>query len=181
MDARSTFRERCPAVCWQKQLRDKFNPEGAPQVDLELRRAIVRPVSRKLANQIILKYEWLGTMGTAVNRFYGIFFGSYCAGVTTFSVAGFALPVLCKTFGITNRQLAYLARGACVHWSPPGANSKLISWSCRFESKRGSKLAIAFSDTDAGEIGTVYQVTLRTRSLTMRERAAHYRPRRYLL
>lgn len=159
MDARFTFREKSN-VCWQKQLRDKFNSEGCPPVPhLDVKHAVIREISRRLAAQIVLKYEWLGTMFPAINRSYGIFFGNFCAGVTTFSVAGFALPSLCKTFGVSNSDLAYLARGACVHWAPVGTNSKLISWSCRLETKRGSKIAVAFSDTDAGEIGTVYQAS----------------------
>jgi hypothetical protein len=158
MDARLTFRKQSP-ICWQKLRRDKFLPEGSPDTDLSIQNALVRPVSRKLARQIILKYEWLGTMFTNVDRCYGIFFGPYCGGVTTFAVSGFALPSCSKMFGLTGSELAYLARGACVHWAPNGTNSKLISWSCRLESRRGSKLVIAFADTDAGEIGTVYQAS----------------------
>lgn len=158
MASRLTFREKVD-VCWQKQLRDHYAAEGAPAVDLSLKKAIVRPVSRRLAEMIIFKYEWLGTMATGVNRFYGIFFGPYCAGVTTFAPSGFGLPSLAKSFQIDGNQLAYLARGANVHWSPAGANSKLIGWSLRFEEKLGNKLAVAFSDADAGEIGTVYQAS----------------------
>jgi hypothetical protein len=54
--------------------------------------------------------------------------------------------------------MGVLARGACVHWAPPGANSKLIAWTCRLLARdTGLKLLVAYSDTDAGEIGTVYQ------------------------
>lgn len=158
--SRLTFREKCPTVCWQKQLRDKYLAEGVPPVPyLDVKRAIVRPVTRKLAEQIILKYEWLGTMATGVNRFYGIFYGNYCAGVTSFAPAGFNLPSLAKSFRVDGSQLAYLGRGANVHWAPKGSNSKLIAYSLKLESQLGNKLAIAFSDSDAGEIGTVYQAS----------------------
>lgn len=154
--SRLTFRDAVDGVCWQKQLRDKYLDEGTPPVPhLDLKRAVIRPVSRKTAEQIILKYEWLGTMGSNVNRFYGVFFGNYCAGVTVWQGGG--LPSLVKSFRLRNRDLAYLARGACVHWAPPGTNSKLVAWSLKMEAKRGAKLAIAFSDTDAAEIGTIYQ------------------------
>lgn len=158
MESRLTFREKTD-ICWQKQLRDKYLTDGVPDIDLNIKKAIVRPISRNLAEQIIKKYEWLGTMATGVNRFYGIFFSIYCAGVTTFAPAGYNLPSLAKTFKIDGNKLAYLGRGANVHWSPKGANSKLIGWSLKFEKQLGNKLAIAFSDTDAGEIGTVYQAT----------------------
>jgi len=159
MESRLTFREKQPDICWQKQLRDHYADEGVPPVPhLNLKKAIVRPVSYSMAKQIIFKYEWLGTMGTIISDCYGIFFGLYCAGVTTFSPAGFNLPALAKTFKIKGNQLRYLSRGANVHWAPKGANSKLISWSLKHEARHG-KLAIAFSDSDAGEIGTVYQAT----------------------
>jgi hypothetical protein len=159
MELRLTFREKTD-VCWQKQLRDEHLPEGVPDVPhLDVGKAIVRPVSWHLAKQIILAYEWLGTMGAGVTNYYGIFFGNYCAGVTTFAPAGFNIPSLAKTFKIEGSKLRYLARGANVHWSPKGANSKLIAHSLKFEKALGGKLAIAFADSDAGEIGTVYQAT----------------------
>ena len=160
MESRLTYREKCRDVCWQKQLRDKYENEGIPNVPfLDVSKAIVRPISNKQAAQIIKKYEWLGTMGCGITNSYGIFFGMYCAGVTTFAPAGFGLPALAKTFKIDGSKLRYLARGANVHWAPVGSNSKLIAWSLKFEAKNGGKLAIAFADSDAGEIGTVYQAS----------------------
>lgn len=74
MVSRLTFRDKCPDVCWQKQLRDKYLAEGIPPVpNLDVKRAVVRPVSRHLAEQTIYKYEWLGTMA-ATSLHYGIFF-----------------------------------------------------------------------------------------------------------
>ena len=79
--SRLTFRKKAGAVCYQKQLRDQFIDEGVPPVPhLDLKRAVVRPVSRKTAEQIILKYEWLGTMAQTSQHF-GVFFGPFCAGV----------------------------------------------------------------------------------------------------
>lgn len=156
---RLTFRDKAGGICWQKQLRDKYLDEGAPNVDLSLKTAIVRRVSRKLAEQVILKYEWLGTMAPGTNYFYGLFFGSYCAGVVCFGVgSGGANINAHMPFKIEREKFAYLARGANAHWSPNGANSKLVSWACKLLHKTtGVKLVIAYSDTDAGEIGTIYQ------------------------
>ena len=156
MELRLTFRNKVD-VCWQKQLRDKFNSEGVPPVPhLKVGNAIVRPITREMAKQIILKYEWLGTLGGNPTRFYGIFFGSFCAGVTCWAVGGWSMPAISKMLGVGGNEISYLCRGACTHWAPKGTNSKLISVSSRME-KAHSKIAIAFSDTDAGEIGTVYQ------------------------
>ena len=158
--SRSTFRNAAGDVAWQKQLRDRYESEGVPPVPhLEVKRAIVRPVSRGLAKQIILKYEWLGTLPNC-NHFYGIFFGDYCAGVTCVGVGvGGANVYAYKEFKLNNQyEFAYLMRGANVHWSPTGANSKLVSWTCRLLPKQtGARLIIAYSDSDAGEIGTIYQ------------------------
>lgn len=160
--SRLTFRNKAGAVCWQKQLRDKHNDEGVPPVPhLDVGRAIVRPVTRQLAEQVILKYEWLGTLPFGCGKFYGLFFGHFCAGVTCFSIGGGGANVYAhKEFGVQKDELAYLQRGANVHWSPKGANSKLISLSCKLLAREtGAKLVIAYSDTDAGEIGTVYQAS----------------------
>ena len=157
MELRLTFRDKVD-ICWQKQLRDKFNAEGIPPVPyLDLKRAVVLPVSRELAKQIIYKYEWLGTMSPT--RFhYGIFFGMFCAGVTCcgYNIGGGAMTP--KMFGVNSKDVLYLARGANVHWSPAGANSKLVSMTCKMlKRETDGKIVIAYSDTDAGEIGTIYQ------------------------
>jgi hypothetical protein len=158
--SRLTFRDKV-SVCWQKQLRDNYNHLGVPSVPtLDLSKAVIRKVNRKTAESIILKYEWLGTLPLGCTHYYGIFFGSYCAGVTCVSVGGGGANVYAyKEFGLSSQyEFAYLQRGANVHWSPTGANSKLVSFTCKLLAKdTGAKLIIAYSDTDAGEIGTIYQ------------------------
>lgn len=158
--SRLTFRSATHDVAWQKQLRDRYLAEGAPPVPhLDLKRAQVRRVSRRLAEQIILKYEWLGTLPSSCTHYYGIFFGPYCAGVTCTGVGASGANLNAhREFGVERDQFAYLTRGANVHWSPTGANSKLVSWTCRLLARdSAAKLVIAYSDTDAGEIGTIYQ------------------------
>lgn len=161
--SRQTFRSVVHDVAWQRQLRDRFAREGLPaglrESDLVLKRAKVRPVSRAVAEQIILKYEWLGTMAPTGLHF-GIFFGLYCGGVTCISTgAGSGGTNIHTPFGVERNEIATLARGACVHWAPPGTNSKLVSWTTRLARSSDSrlKLLIAYADTDAGEIGTIYQ------------------------
>lgn len=125
---------------------------------LDVKRAEVRRVGRRLAEQIILKYEWLGTMALTSHH-YGIFFGPYCAGVCCVAAGGGTGGVNAhREFHITSRELCVLARGACVHWAPPGTNSRLVAWTCRLLAvDTRAKLVLAYSDTDAGEIGTIYQ------------------------
>lgn len=157
--SRSTFRDAAGDVAWQRQLRDRHMAEGVPPVPhLDVKRAMVRPVSRRIAEQIILKYEWLGAMSAQTTHHYGLFFGAYCAGVCCVGVRSGGGINSHREFGITGAQMGVLARGACVHWAPPGANSKLIAWTCRLLARDTRlKILVAYSDTDAGEIGTVYQ------------------------
>ncbi len=160
-EQRLTFRKTCDLLAYQKQLRDRYIKEGCPlnESDLNLKNAIVKKVNRKMAESIILKYEWLGTL-PMVTHFYGIFFKNYCAGVCCIGVGtGGANINAYKEFNLNNQfELAYLARGANVHWSPIGANSKLVSLACRLLAlETNVKIVIAYSDTDAGEIGTIYQ------------------------
>jgi len=160
MESRLTFRDKVD-ICWQKQLRDNYNNLGVPPVPhLDLSRAVVRRINRKTAESVILKYEWLGTLPFSCTHYYGLFFGIFCAGVTCSSVGvGGANVYAYKEFGLNNqREFAYLQRGANVHWSPTGANSKLVSLTCKMLKKdSGAKIIIAYSDSDAGEIGTIYQ------------------------
>lgn len=146
-------------MAWQKQLRDQHLAEGVPPVPhLDLKHAEVRRVGRHLAEQVILKYEWLGTMAQTAFH-YGLFFGDYCAGVCCVAAGPATGGVNThRLFGVRAAEMGVLARGACVHWAPPGANSKLVSWTRRLAARdTGCKLLIAYADTDAGEIGTIYQ------------------------
>lgn len=160
---RRTFRQPARDVAWQRQLRDQHNDEGLPpgleERELSVSESRVRPVSRALAKQIILKYEWLGTMSHTGYHF-GLFYGEWCAGVVCFAVGGGATggSNVHKEWGLEPRELATLARGACVHWAPAGSNSRLIAHAVKLlQRATGVKLVLAYSDTDAGEIGTVYQ------------------------
>lgn len=148
---------------WQKQLRDRYNAEGLPpglKPDMiDLKKAVARRVHQRVARQVILKYEWLGTCPSCT-AYYGLFFGDYCSGVTCVKVGSVGANMSAnKEWGIEMKDLAYLIRGANVHWSPPGANSKLVSLTSRLLKKDfpNLKLIIAYSDTDAGEVGTIYQ------------------------
>lgn len=159
MTERHTFRPIVAGeVAWQRQLRDRVG-EPPPPVRLELRTATVRPISRATAERVILRYEWLGTL-PPVQRYFGLFFGPYVAGVTAVAVGnGTAGAFTAQQYGLDRRELATLTRGACVSWAPPGSNSKLVSWTVRLlrELEPGVKLLVAYADSEAGEIGTIYQ------------------------
>lgn len=159
MTDRVTFNKKVSEVAWQKQIRDSFMEEGTPDVPhLDVKDSIVREISYNEAREIILKYEWLGTMAKS-NRHFGIFFGDKCAGVCCVIAGNGAGGLLThKMLGIEQCELGVLARGACVHWAPKNTNSRLVSQTIKLLKKTTDlKILIAYSDVDAGEIGTIYQ------------------------
>jgi hypothetical protein len=121
-----------------------------------MKNARVREIDRKTAAGIILKYEWLGNMGTTDCAF-GLYFGDHLAGAVCFgrtagtrtaeSVCGKEYAHVVKT----------LNRGACVHWAHEHSASFLIARACKLMTKKGFHIFVAYSDPEAGEVGTVYQ------------------------
>lgn len=165
MESRFTYRNKKTVQAWQYDVRlkeeRKFIESGKyrfyDDLDLDLKNAIVKEVSRKTAQKIILTYEWLGDMAIT-NLYYGIFFGDFCGGVICINTNG-----VCygngRSYGVKDSELSYFARGACAFWTPKGSASKLLSIACKLEKKRGAKVCIGYADTDAGEYGTVYQAS----------------------
>jgi hypothetical protein len=121
-----------------------------------LKNAVVREIDREAAKQIILKYEWLRNMGTS-DYYFGLYFGEHLAGAVCFGrTAG------TKTAeSVCGKQYAglviTLVRGACVHWAHPHSASYLIARACKLMTKKGFHIFVAYSDPEAGEVGTVYQ------------------------
>lgn len=148
---------------YQKIIREKKEKENPLFLfpdkpnNIDLKSAVVRPISYRTAEKIIKEYEWLGTMPTYSTHYFGIYFDGICGGVVVF---GISLPksvmdsICGEEYGDSVRVLS---RGACVHWTPVGTASKLISKSINFLKSDGYKIIIAYSDERAGEIGTIYQ------------------------
>jgi hypothetical protein len=135
-----------------------------PETDLEekkrlaadFKNATVREITYDEAKNVIMANEWLGNMGTT-EWTYGLFFGKYLAGVACFgSTAG--TNVASSICGAEHRhKVTTLCRGACVHWAHPHSASFLVSSACREMTKKGCHIVVAYSDPEAGEVGTVYQ------------------------
>jgi len=129
---------------------------GYPRADIK--KATFREVTYREAKKVILEYEWLGTMGTT-QKHYGIFFEEQLAGVVCFGYFQ-AMQGYSKYVGEEfKKQGIQLSRGACTWWAHEHSASKLIAYGLREIKKLGYKYVIAFSDPEAGEIGTVYQAT----------------------
>ena len=165
MESRLTFRSKQTTEAWQYKIRVEKQKEYEnsnkykfwENIDLSLKKAIIKEVDRKTAEKIILEYEWLGDMAIT-NKYYGIFFGMYCGGVICINTKG-VMAGNGRMYGLEDKYVSYFARGACPFWTPTGTASKLLSYAIKLEKKRGAKVCHAFADTDAGEYGTVYQAT----------------------
>jgi hypothetical protein len=147
---------------WQRKIRESHAALQDPllaekqALAVSLSNATVEEIDYKTAKALIEQYEWLGNMGTTDFSF-GLYFGGYLAGVVCFgrtagtrtaaSVCGPEYEHMAKT----------LCRGACVHWAHPHSASYLISKACRLMSEKGFHIFVAYSDAEAGEVGTVYQ------------------------
>lgn len=128
-------------------------------INTDIKNAELKETDLSTAAQVIKEYEYLGTMPNAPIKAYGIFFEGNIGGVIVF---GAVSPPSVSRSVINNKyssKVIQLARGACVHWAHPHSASKLISFGLSEIQKCGYKIAIAYADPDAGEIGTVYQAT----------------------
>lgn len=151
---------------WQRLIREQRERDDSDadifgrwweHLDTRIQLAEVRPITYHAAADIIHKYEWLGNMGTTEYA-YGIFWQNHMAGAVCFGrTAGTNVYSSVCGEEYASRAIT-LCRGACAHWAHPHAASKLINRACRMLSRQhGYQIFIAYSDPEAGEIGTVYQ------------------------
>ncbi len=149
----------------QRKIRESHE-DGHP-VPQDFSTASVREIDRETAKAFILKYEWLQKMGTSC-RYFGLFFGEELAAVECFGHPG-STEILNLCGEEHADKIFWLARGANAHWAPPrSAASYLINAACKEFGKpwklNGKDMPpkfvfVATADTDAGEVGTVYQAS----------------------
>lgn len=137
--------------CHQRTIREQTS-EPAPPIALVKDNARVQLIDKATAASVILKYEWLGTMPACTNVACGLFFGSWLAGVEVFTQGKAG-----GNYTFNKRPAICLSRGACVSWAPCWAASYLIRKSLLLLDASKWHYVIAYSDSEAGEIGTVYQ------------------------
>ncbi len=156
-------------ICHQRKIRDEMlAKEGCALGPYPLKKCKVLPISRKEATEVILKYEWLGTMPQVGRYFYGLvrpdgrIIGATCFGTGPSPQA----RDFCGQENIS--RVLCLERGACAPISnkgrkhADGAASKLIMRSCKdlaHSTRKSEQIGafFAYSDQAAGELGTVYQ------------------------
>src|SRR5271169_2367983 len=151
---------------WQRRIREKeARKDPRPVVGLE--NAVVVEISYEKAKQIILKYEWLKTMGST-ERCVGLILEGELAGVVCFGKTGGTETARSVCGEEWAQHVVTLCRGACAHWAHPHAGSFLISAACKLMANSGritrsgkafppAYIFVAYADSDAAEIGTLYQ------------------------
>lgn len=102
-------------------------------------------------DEFIARYEWLGKMGYAARWVFTARYNGKLGGVV----------VLSEPIGYSNYGMKYEAliqRGASAAWTPKNLGSRLVMFACKWMVQNTDKrLFVAYSDPEAGEIGTIYQ------------------------
>ena len=138
----------------KKAEEERTNPYWQ-NADLDLSKAIVKPIDRNLAKKIIEEYEWLGCMPAISKYYFGIFFGDICGGVVVFSTEYSENLGCWQKYGYEGKMIL-LSRGVCLHWTPKNTGSKLITRAIKMLPKQ-YEVVTATTDHLAGEVGTIYQ------------------------
>lgn len=124
----------------------------------ELNQCEVQQITRKQAEEIILEYEWLGTVRPGSIAFYGLITPTgEIAGVAIFGRTGG--PEASRLCGEEySKQAICLERGTCLPWTHKHAPSYFIPRACKKASEDyGWVIFYGYSDISAGEIGQIYQ------------------------
>jgi len=152
----------------QKAVEESISPywEG---LGLDLSKTIIKQVDYKVAEKIILEYEWLKCMPAIVKYCYGIFFDDVCGGVVVFSNEYSENTGVWDKYEFTNKMIL-LSRGVCLHWTPKNTGSKLIMGAIKLLPKE-YEVVTCTVDELAGEVGTIYQACNFIYTGVMRKRA----------
>lgn len=156
-----------PSKCYQRHIREVYADHEPHLPCLSLQGVRVGRITTEEAKSIILKFEWLETMAAGTIACYGAKTESgELLGVACFGkMPEVEVRKICcgntdaETTAMAEKTV-FLVRGACVPWAPHHAASFTIRHACREAHKDfGWSIFAAYSDVDAGEIGTVYQLS----------------------
>ena len=155
--------------CWQYLVRKESLAKDLRETEMtpeEMARLKVRDFkldyipreNKKMCHKIkgfIERHEWLGKMPhRPTHRFIATYRGHIAGAIVMATPNSF-----CNFFGKENRHKEKLiSRGACISWSPKNLASSLIMYSIRWMAQNTHyRFFTGYSDTTAGELGTIYQ------------------------
>ena len=155
--------------CWQYEVRKQNLADDLQQAGITCHEMSSLRVShfqfshlpkedKKMCEKIkefVIRHEWLGNMPhRPTHRFIATYRGQL-AGVIVMATPNAFSHLL----GKENRNKEKLiSRGACISWSPKNLASSLMMFSIRWMVKNTPyRYFSAYSDTEARELGTIYQ------------------------
>jgi len=103
----------------------------------------------------IERHEWLGKMSLYPTHIFTARYNGVLAGVVVMDMPN----AFSKMLGEKTRKIERLiSRGACISWSPKNLASSLVTFAIRWMVKNTQyRLFVAYSDSEAKELGTIYQ------------------------
>jgi hypothetical protein len=152
-----------PSKCYQRHIREVWADREPHEQIPSLTGARVERITKGQAESIIMKYEWLASqippvknpMGRGIQACYGLFLGKELIGANCLGTMGMNMGNICGKY---LKKTGYLMRGACAPYSPSNSASFLTRHTCRLAFQDfGWKVFFAYSDSEAGEMGTIYQ------------------------
>ena len=119
--------------------------------------ARVERISYAEARNVILRSEYLGSMGSVSGKFcYGLFFGDYLGSVVCFGTTA-GTHVAASVCGPEHaKEVKVLVRGATEPWTHKDGPSYLIARACDLMAARGYPIIVAYADPAGGEVGQIY-------------------------
>jgi hypothetical protein len=107
------------------------------------------------AKKFIERHEWLGTISIYPTHIFTARYKGILAGIVVMDMPN----AFSKALGDETKNLERLiSRGACISWSPKNLASKLVSFSMNWMVKNTQyRYFTAYSDSEAKELGTIYQ------------------------
>lgn len=156
-------------VCWQfdircKNLMDDLKESGITVKEMDNMRTkdftfhyVDKTDLTKCDEHVafIERHEWLGKMPNRPTHRFEARYKGHLAGVMIFTVPN----TFSKLLGDETFKLEKLiSRGACISWSPKNLNSWLVMQSIKWMiANTEFRLFTAYSDTEAKELGAIYQ------------------------
>jgi hypothetical protein len=156
--------------CWQYEIRKKNYQEDLEIAGLSEEEVSTLRISdfeftaydettKKLiwkdAKAFIERHEWLGKMSLYPTHIFTATYKGILAGIVIMDMPN----SFSKLLGEGTRKIERLiSRGACVSWSPKNLASSLIMFGIHWAVKNTRfRVFTAYSDSEAKEIGTIYQ------------------------
>jgi len=152
--------------CWQYEIKIKNQKEDLSKIDFDPSLLKIsdftfgyvdsKDVERcQEIKKFIEKYEWLGKMPNRPTHRFAAYYKNILSAVVIMATPN----SFSKLIGDDTKNIEKLiSRGASISWSPKNIASSLIMWSIKWMVKNTEfRLFTAYSDTEANEIGTIYQ------------------------